>query len=719
MVDANSAKVVLTKSGLNVIEVRCTELNDADWVSMQVNAYAITYMSRTTAGEITEYLAAGDTMTLPRDLTLTGFTFDGWYNVPDGAEGNGKEYTDTVFNGSNSMVLFANWKANEYKIIFNVDPEIVESPTQGTSQSVLFNKTFTLLIPTASDDAGFFKGWYTDAYGKGTKITDDEGNGLAPYTFTEDLNVYPFFDTATDVLVFELLPDGTYSVKAGSKINTVTKIRIPATYQGIEVTELPDNSFQNSSSLKSISLPDTIRHIGVGSFDGCSKLESFDVYTAKEGTYEIYYGSHDGALIYFDKASGNNYLEIFPRAKGGSYTLPETVKDQAVNAIRPYAFDNSIITKVVISKTITSIAENAFYNCGNLETIEFATGRETNVTIHSNAFHGLNKVTLLKLPARITPFDADMAVLNSLPALSTILVEEGSSVYTAVENFLCDANPAGLTILYIPQTIQGEFKAPQGISGIGSNVFSNNPYITSVVIPAYISNVGANAFKGCSRLTTVIVEGPRNGALNIGTGAFQNCNALTLVDFQGSAAKARGEITVGDSAFQGCTNLTTFRVGAGVNVASIGNNVFKNDTKLVESDVNDAATLVRIGNNAFEGCKALESFAVHKSTTHIGNSAFKDCSALLTFAFGESEAPVSFGTSVFSGCAILKTIRLPKTLDAFDGSVFNDCISLTSIEVDPANPNLQSKDGVLFTKGLTEILFYPKNLNGDLYDALS
>ena len=708
--NANSAKVTLTKSGLNVIEVRCTDLDNADWVAMQVNAYAVTYMTRTAAGEITEYLAVGDTMSLPRDFKQDGFTFDGWYNVPDGAEGNGKEHTDPVFNSNNSIVLFANWKANEYKIIFNVDPDMVGNMAHGSSQTVTFNKPFTLPEPTAkSDDVGFFKGWYTDAYGKGTQITDAEGNGLAPYTYTADLNVYPFFDTATDLLSYELLPDGTYAVKGGPKVGTATKLRIPATYQGIEITEISDNAFLGCSQLKSVSLPDTIRHIGVGAFDNCPKMEAFDVYVAKEGTYEVFYASADGALLYFDKASGNNYLEIFPRAKTGTYTIPEQV-----DTIRPYAFNNANISKVVITKNVDQISENAFYNCGSLETIEFSSGREVDVTIHVQAFYGLNKVTMLKLPARITPFDSSMSCLNSLPALTTILVEEGSSVYTAVDNYLCDANPAGLTILYVPKTIKGEFKAPQGISGIGANVFRNNGDITSVVIPAYINSVGSYAFAGCHNLTTFTVEGPRNGDLQIGANAFASCTKLTTVDFTGANTTARGQITVGDSAFTGCTALTTFKVGAGVKVASIGNNAFKNDTKLSTIQIDDTASLTTIGNNAFEKCSALESFTVHKTTTNIGSSAFKNCSSLQTFIFGESETPVSFGNAVFAGCSVLRTIRLPKTLAAFDGSVFNDCISLQSIEVDAANPNLQSRDGVLYTKGLTEILFYPKNLDGDL-----
>ncbi len=708
--NANSAKVVLTKSGLNVIEVRCTDLDNSDWVAMQVNAYAVTYMTRTRLGEITEYLAVGDTMSLPRDFEQDGFTFDGWYNVPDGAEGNGKEHTDPIFNSNNSIVLFANWKANEYKIIFNVDPDMVGNMEQGSSQTVTFNKPFTLPEPTAkSDDIGFFKGWYTDAYGKGTQITDAEGNSLAPYTYTTDLNVYPFFETATDLLSYELLPDGTYAVKGGPKVGTATKIRIPATYQGIEITEITDNAFLGCTGLKSISLPDTIRHIGVGAFDNCPKMEAFEVYVAKEGTYEVFYASADGALLYFDKASDNNYLEIFPRAKTGTYTIPEQV-----DTIRPYAFNNSGISKIIITKNVDQISENAFYNCSNLETIEFSSGREVDVTIHAQAFYGLSKVTMLKLPARITPFDSNMTCLNSLPALTTILVEEGGSVYTAVDNYLCDANPAGLTILYVPKTVKGEFKAPQGISGIGANVFKNNGDITSVVIPAYINSVGSYAFSGCYNLESFTVEGPRNGDLQIGSNAFASCTKLTTVDFTGANTSARGWITVGDSAFTGCTALTTFKVGAGVNVASIGNNAFKNDAKLSVIEIDDTASLTSIGNNAFEKCTALEAFTVHKTTTNIGNSAFKNCSSLLTFTFGESESPVSFGNSVFTGCSVLKTIRLPKTLAAFDGSVFNDCISLQSIEVDAANPNLQSKDGVLYTKGLSEILFYPKNLDGDL-----
>jgi len=706
---ANYAKVTLTKSGINVIEVRCTDLDNSDWVALQVTAYAITYMSRTSLGEITEYLAVGDTITLPSNMQQDGFTFDGWYNVPDGAEGNGKEFSDTVFNGSNSMVLFANWKANEYKIIFNVDPDQVTDIENGSSQTVVFNKPFTLPVPTITNgESGIFKGWYTDAYGKGTQITNDEGICFAPYTNIGDLNVYPFIDAASDVLAYELLPDGTYTVKGGPKVNSVAKIRIPVTYQGVEITEISDNAFLGCSSLKSISLPDTIRHIGVGAFDDCSKLESFDVYVAKDGTYEVFYASADGALLYFDKASGNNYLEIFPRAKTGTYTITDKV-----DTIRPYAFNNSKITKVVISTTVTQISESAFYNCSALETIEFAPGREANVTIHANAFHGLSKVTMLKLPALITPFDASMSVLNSLPALTTILVEEGSTVYTAVENYLCDANPAGLTILYVPQTIRGEFKAPMGISGIGNNVFQGNRDITSVVIPAYINSIGSNAFSDCANLTSFVVEEGRNSDLTIGSNAFASCNKLSVVEFAGGA-KSRGAITVGDSAFTGCTSLTTFKVGSGVNVASIGNNAFKNDTQLSTIEVHDDATLSQIGNNAFEKCSSLETFAVHKTTAYIGNSAFKNCSSLLTFSFGESVTPVSFGTSVFTGCSILKTIKLPKTLTAFDGSVFNDCISLESIEVDAANPNLQSKNGVLYTKGLTEILFYPKNQDGDL-----
>ena len=711
--DKNSAPIVFTKAGINLIEVRCTDLEKPEWVSLEVTAYEVTYMTRSMAGDITEYVALGDTLSIPANLTYAGYTFGGWYNVPGAAAANGKEFTDTVFTGNGSLTLFAYWIANEYDITLGVDSDIVANIPEGTTQKVTFNSAFTLPVPEPTDDViGFFRGWYTEPDGAGKLVADAEGKSVGVYTFTDNVTLYPYFDADTDLLTYVLLEDGTYGVKAGSKISTVAKIKIPAKYKGVAVTQILENGFKNCTSLTTITFPDTLTHIGVSAFEGCSKLTAFASYAGAEGTYEKFYYALGDALIYEDKASSNIYLENFPMAKTGEFTVPENI-----TTIRPFAFDQSSISKVVISKNVTYLAESAFYSCRNLETIEFEYGRSAAVTIDNGAFNSLSKVHTLKLPALITAFDSSMTCLNSLNSLTTLLVEEGSLVYTSVSNLLCDANPAGLTILYIPRTFHGEFAVPEGISGIGDNLFKNNVSITSLVIPTSVSHIGANAFANCALLTALTVEGPRNGPLTIGDAAFKG-SGLTSVEFLGSNAKALGEITVGASAFENCTSLTSFTVGANVNIASLGNNALKGNSKLTGINVHEDATLKSIGNNVFENCTGLKEFTVHASTEYIGNYAFKGCTELVTFTFSESEEPVSFGNSVFNNCRVLKTIKLPATLESFDGSVFEGCLSIQSIEVADGNPNLYSEGGVLYNRiknsTMLELAYYPKAMDGDL-----
>ena len=715
-----SAQITLTKAGVNLIEVKCADVVGDQWAQLQVMAYEVVYMTRSTAGEFVEYLANGDTMSMPETVSYPGFKFAGWYNVPGAASVNGREYTETVFTGNSPLVLFASWIPNEYTITFDVDDNKISNITHGSTQKVLFNSTFTLPVPESKDNStGFFMGWYTAPAGKGTKLTDDAGNCLNAYDIADNVTVYAFFDTDTNIFTYELQADGTYGVKAGADIKNVTRIRIPAVYEGVIVGHVLDNGFKDCTKLQSISLPDTIKEIHVDAFAGCTSLQSFNVYVGKPGeTYEVFFAADEGgALIYFDKASGNTFLEVFPVAKTGSYVMPDEVKfgdrTDSIDVIRPYAFNASNVEKIVVSKTVVTVPEHAFYNCSALATIEFAGNREKNVTIDNKAFGGLSNLTTLILPAKINAFNDVAACLNSLTRLSTLAVEEGGTTYTSVQNMLCDAEPAGRTLLYTPTTFRGQLRLPNGISGIGDGVFANKYSITSVVIPGYVTSIGANAFQNCAAIEFVEVEA-RNGALNIGDAAFKGCSNISEVRFLGSDSAGGGAITLGASAFENCTKLEKVKLGAGVNLASLGNAAFRGDTKLTGLEIDPTATVKTIGANTFENCKAIESFTVHGTITYIGDSAFKNCSALTTFIFADSQNTVEFGNSVFENCVVLSTIKLPATLVAFDGSIFDGCLSVREVEVAEGNPNLQSKDGVLFTKGLTEVLYYPKAADGDL-----
>ena len=77
----------------------------------------------------------------------------------------------------------------------------------------------------------------------------------------------------------------------------------------------------------------------------------------------------------------------------------------------------------------------------------------------------------------------------------------------------------------------------------------------------------------------------------------------------------------------------------------------------------------------------------------------------------------------FDFCKTLTKVRIPKTIvdiKHYDGyedckNPFRGCTSLESIEVDEANPNMCSVDGVLFNKDATWLFCYPAGLRNETY----
>ena len=72
-------------------------------------------------------------------------------------------------------------------------------------------------------------------------------------------------------LIFELLPDGTYGVRAGT-VSSNTEITIPNTVNQRAVTVILDNGFEGCANLLTINMPDSIVDIRDNAFRKCAKL---------------------------------------------------------------------------------------------------------------------------------------------------------------------------------------------------------------------------------------------------------------------------------------------------------------------------------------------------------------------------------------------------------------------------------------------------------------
>jgi hypothetical protein len=115
-------------------------------------------------------------------------------------------------------------------------------------------------------------------------------------------------------------------------------------------------------------------------------------------------------------------------------------------------------------------------------------------------------------------------------------------------------------------------------------------------------------------------------------------------------------------------------------VKLIRKNAFSNNHKIEEVVLPDTMKTVDIG--AFFNCKNLSEIYIPQSLERINQ-----------FAFG--------GTAI-------KELNLPASLEFI--SIIGRCTSMVKINVDPANPNYRSIDGVLYDKQITTLLNVPSQL---------
>ena len=610
---SSEAEVRLERAGTNVIGVRYTDgANVSVEASIEVYAHRVYYYSNGGAGSEEQYKAVGDPMT-PPEVTKAGYDFEGWYNVPGGADSNGKKYEDDTFRGTGEIVLYAYYTPKTYKAALNAEGGILDA----TSAEVVYHTSdFKFAVPTASSATDAFDGWYTLPNGAGTRLTDADGNAVNRWEIAEDAEIYA--NWINDVFEYELLEDGTYSVTKGTNIGSLTSITIPETYNGKPVTVVEGYAFDKSYSLVSVSIPDTVKIIETNTaFNSCYKLQRVDIYAVDGNTSRTYW-SEEGVIFAYNDVTAATEIAYVPAAMTGEFVIPD-----GVTTIPMKAFSGTKITSVTIPTSVTSIEMNAFYNCRNLSSVEFTAGGTGELTISEKAFNSCIALTSITLPARTGKFETN--TFDSCTSLKAIHVEAGNQYYSSVDGMLCSAD--GSVLIYAPAGTSGRITVPVGVTAIGDGAFYNNMKLTQVNIPGYVTSIGASAF-------------------------FNNASLRSIV-FQGNAVE---DLTIGASAFSGCLSLRTVTFEETCRVAEIGEKAFYMCSGF--RDLSFPASLHTVKNNAFEGCTSLRTiiFAGGDSELTFGSGVFNLCDALTSVRLSKNVK--AFNLGVFSGCTYLDTITV-------------------------------------------------------------
>ena len=371
-------------------------------------------------------------------------------------------------------------------------------------------------------------------------------------------------------------------------------ITIPTTTifngQKCDVVGIAEEAFYDCSALISITIPNSMKHIGEYAFRGCNALEKTNFMGDIADWCDIKFG---GAYANPISASYNFYLN--------DSEVKDLVIPNTVDSIHAYAFDcGNSITSVALPNSVVYIGEGAFYRTYINEII---------------------------IPKSVTSIEE--RVLSGCNALTSIIVEDGNPVYDSRDNSnaIIETNSntliAGCATTDIPNTIMH----------IGPYAFSYLSSLKAVEIPNSVVTIGDFAFYACSSLKSITIP---NSVSHIGDWALYACYSLNsiVVEEGNSVYDSRNNCnaiieTATNSLIVACQN-TVIPEG----VTNIGVDAFFNCDALINSNALTSIvlpnTIESIEAFAFSMCSSLNTIYCYAITPPTTNQyAFDNYNATL------------------------------------------------------------------------------------------
>ena len=401
-------------------------------------------------------------------------------------------------------------------------------------------------------------------------------------------------------LKYEIISDSTgYAVEVIGKKTSSQSVVIPAsvTYHGMNLPvknigqyatiapSLAINSplkqykvsfnapFRYQSSLTSVTLPNSIIHIGSWAFYSCSSLTTIHI---PNSVKSIGHNAFDGCKSLT------------------SITIPNSVTWIGIEAF----LDCSSLTSVNIPDGVTHINSGTFENCSSLTSITIP----NSVThIEDHALKGCSSLTSITIPSSVTSIGGDAfygTALYNDPAnwengalyIDNCLIKvdnayDGNFTIRANTRLIADwafsdCSHLNIDPLFPDPSTNTNRKSlactsvtsvtiPNSVKIIGDGAFRDCSSLTSVTIPNSVTRIGRQAFEDCSSLTSITIP---NSVTSIGYSAFNSCSGLTSITIPNSVTE------IGDWAFYGCENLTSVTVPSHT---TIGEDAFPKHTRII------------------------------------------------------------------------------------------------------------------------------------------
>lgn len=363
------------------------------------------------------------------------------------------------------------------------------------------------------------------------------------------------------------------------------------------IDSIPANAFRGkyNMTLESVSLPEGLKYIGDGAFEGNNNLnmvipESV-VYIGGKALPEAWVLKHpkENGIWYFGKVAyaydsnvaGVENIEIKNGIKSiSSGFVSDNLRMNLKKVILPDGLEQ--IGECVISENGTpGFIKSCFYECAKLEEINLPDGLKV---IGDGTFNGCKNLKIESWP-------------NSLEAI-------GQSSFLSCESIYSVTFGENLKFLG-----QQAFEFCPSISNVKLYsthlVTSGSPFwngsVEKVTIGSKVTNIPKYMFNGCSALIKVVFEDAEatKPALSIGKSAFYGCSELKI-----DALPTR-TIEIGESAFEGIS------FGESMNLFNV----------------------TSIASRAFNGAKGIKELTLGSKLLKCGGGAFSDIETLRTINY--------------------------------------------------------------------------------------
>lgn len=388
----------------------------------------------------------------------------------------------------------------------------------------------------------------------------------------------------------------TFRVGSFMNCNNLTSVDLGSSQR------LGERAFYGCTSLKEITLPETITNLGWECFDGTTMVTSMAtvppvIDKSEDVTSFIPMGEY--VMVNVPKESLGSYKSanywkdmakrIFPIGTKFDYDVTTVAQPSTSDLLDKVGKKNSnSVVSLKVKGSINSydimVIRNKMDNLHYLDlsdanvvenSYEYYTGCSTkNDTIGRNAFRDLSKLITVSLPNSVKVIESG-ALYNCTKLKSVVLPEKLSSIEG-------DWNWDDGVFAYCSSLTDVKFKA---CNYIGGYAFASCNALNHITLPSDLKAIDQYAFASCSNLHSVDFPPMLK---RIGSYAFQNC-ALDSISLPGLTS-------IDEYAFQNCSNLKEVKVPS--TLESVGDKAFEGCTQL--NDVFTYTILpVKINQNTF------------------------------------------------------------------------------------------------------------------------